>query len=162
MARKFQFEFETILRLRQQREEVLRQEFATAKRDAAVIKGQIRRMLDAMRLQNRWARTAIAAGQNLPGYRQALRDAQMDVLTQESNLAVAQQAMDAKRIELLEALKQRKAISRLRERLAMEHATQTQRTTVRDQDDLHATYLAARGQEECPLVFQAAQREVSQ
>ena len=131
-----------VLRLRQRREEEARRELLVVRQEADAIHGRLRTIDETTARRNRWARAAIAqdCNESFAPYRRLISTARAQALHEMKQLSIAQAAVLEKRAALLDALKRRKTIQRLIERMdAAEQATQ-QRRRAGELDDLYLAH----------------------
>jgi flagellar export protein FliJ len=138
-----------------QREQQARQDFARATQHVQALEADARRARLAMGEQDRWARSAIDAGPgaDLAGYRQAVTELGEELVRKGRELAAANERLQARRRDLVELMKQRKAMERLLHRQEAEAAADGLRKDTREMDQAHAAQVAwaAAGREEWEL-----------
>lgn len=141
-----------LLRLRRQEEDNSVQAFASAKAQVDSIRGSIERLGGELHRQDRHARTALADSQAtdsratramLAQYRQAVTQTQAAIADESGRLEVAQQQLRQRREELLMAMRRRKAVGKLTQRLIAAAELEQRRDEVKQWDDLYATSRAA-------------------
>ncbi len=142
MARKFKFALEVVLRLRQRREASARAGFTAAKSTVDEIMRHVDRLDQAYHRQNRWARAAVLGegADDFAPYRQIVSTLRAEALSQRQHLLHAGMEFTRRRTELLEAMRQRKALQRLKENLALKHEASAARKLSRQMDDSHAAF----------------------
>jgi flagellar export protein FliJ len=137
-----------LLKLRRRPEDRARQAFAAARRELEVVASRIRRLKQARVAHDAAAREALLAGSGrvaLSGYRQVLREINLELVEQAKRLATVSAELELRRSELAEARKQRKAMEALRDRLAGQVASRRARGEIKALDELHAARAAAAG-----------------
>lgn len=139
--RKFSFRLESVLNLRKARESVLLAELAEARRALASEKMALeqRKARSTYVLARARERRRSLQGNTEEGEVQRFLDVlEEEVQAQMRRVAEAQQQVDAKLSEVLEAMKERKALERLRERKLNDHVMQSAREDVRAMDEIGA------------------------
>jgi len=139
--RKFSFRLESVLNLRKARESVLLAELAAARRALAAEKMALeqRKARSTYVLARARERRRSLQGNTEEGEVQRFLDVlEEEVQAQMRRVAEAQQQVDAKLSEVLEAMKERKALERLRERKLNDHVMQSAREDVRAMDEIGA------------------------
>ncbi len=133
---------ELLLRLRHQEEQQARQAFADAKAKVQECISKRDRLSGSFLEQNRHVRAAIGQGSlqaaAMTRYRQAVAQLRVGIARAEQTLEAAWGEMEACRLELLSAMKQRKAMEMLHQRLAQQQALAVQRQETKESDEQFA------------------------
>jgi flagellar export protein FliJ len=136
---------DVMLHARQREETEAMQSLAAARGEVRNVERKIGQLEEAMA-----AHMVAARRQVLEGCRPALRtgwNAVADIAAAVENqarlLAEAGEVMKQRRSALLEAMKRRKAVARLRERVLAREALRRRRMDVKELDETHAAYAAA-------------------
>jgi len=159
MANPRTFALSVLLRLRRQREDKARQSLVAAQRDADATQSWISMLRQTLSDQSAAARAAVL-GRELPGdspitqrrywrplatelYRQLVVDIRKDLAGRRKYLAAAKDVVAGRRKELAAAMKQRRVLSRLKERLLTGQAEAARRQASRESEESHAARAAA-------------------
>lgn len=143
MARKFAFKFETVLKLRRQREQFSRQQLLQAQAAEVAALGALERLAEMLRKADRRAALRLArigslgveSAHMVSGLRaQAFRRQRHAKLQRETSRC---------RTQLVQDTRSRKVVGRLKERLGSRHRSAMLREEIREADDLHTMFTAA-------------------
>jgi flagellar FliJ protein len=146
MAKRFQFRFETMLQIRQQRED--QQKRVVAARNREIV--QVQERLAGLERQIHEETAAIRDGQNsgavdiqqLMRHRHWLGHLHKAVLDAQSELRTLEAKLAQERLELAEAMKQRKILAKLKERQQERHMQEQQRRETRENDEMNTVRFA--------------------
>ena len=151
MAKRFAFRLETLMKLRQQQEQIACQAFYRARGEVELLSlhiDQLKRTLDE---HNKLAREVVLKGGGaaaLSVYCQLYDDIQNAIGQEIASLNLAELALQRRREELTKAIRQRKAIDRFRQKTAARHDAGLRRADVKESDDLYASHTAVCGEEQ--------------
>lgn len=142
MVRDTAFRLEGILRLRRQRERIASQLFTGARDRADAIDRRIQRLQAALSEHSHAQREAVSAGSK----NSALQtDRLTDAIAAEANrLGPANELLRQRREDLLDAMRRRKALDRLKEKRAAAQALRADRRLGREREDTHAAFATIR------------------
>ena len=135
----FAFRAESLLKLRQQREDQLR----GAVQQALATTAGLESTLVAMRQSAREHQSAMSCGQGSPVHGAMARQLSVTAGAQQRAIENVQATLAQRRAQLLEAMRLRKAISRLKERQHQQYEQQQRRQAVKEWDDAYASFAAA-------------------
>lgn len=133
-----------LLRLRQQDEDRAAQSFAQAKAMVDAIRTRIGTLEGYMAIHNAQARSSLAAPvaagsvASMGQYRQAIADIRAALADERARLAAAEDALVWRRAELTAAMKHRKAMGQLWDKLAAQRQAQQQMLEVKEADEQFA------------------------
>jgi flagellar export protein FliJ len=146
MSRKFRFNLDVVLRLREQREKAARQGLAAALAEAQGIEIAARRLGEALTKQQAQRRATIEAEATSAATsdRASAVELQRELAAQGVRPADARRRLAAQRERLLEAMRQRKALGRLKELRQRRHAEVAERRFTFELDDLFSSFTSSR------------------
>lgn len=148
MAKPFKFRAEAVLKLREQREQLARRMLAEAQLRVQKIQGVIVDIRQQLRQQDDLVRQGILTGrvdvQYMSHYRRHVMALHRQIIDQAGQLQAAAGELQQVRGELLDAVRQRKTMSTLKDNLARRHRRQLQRVEDRQTDELSSTRFAHR------------------
>ena len=125
MAKRFTFRIEPVLKLRRQRERMALRKLAEARGHMAEIEGRIRALQVQMRRQNDLVRQGVLTGtvdvEYMSRYRLHVMALHRALIEQAHGLKAAAVHMQEVRTEVMAAVKDRKVLSRLKEKLQDRH-----------------------------------------
>jgi len=140
MAKRFRFRFDTMLKIRQQREDQHKRIVADRLRQIArgrgqieAIEGQIRDELDAIRVGQGAGTIDI---QQVMRHRHWLGHLHKASLEAEARLRTLEARLSQERAQLAEAVKQRRILEKLKERQHERHRAEEERRETRESDDM--------------------------
>ncbi len=136
------FRLEGILRLRRQRERIASQLFTGARDRANAINMRIHRLQAALSEHSHAQRDAVSAGSdNSPQQTDRLADA---ISAEVNRLEPANELLRQRREDLLDAMRRRKALDRLKEKRTAAKALRADRRQGREGEDTYAAFAAIR------------------
>jgi flagellar export protein FliJ len=138
------FTFRPLLTLRKRDEDVSRQAFAAARAEVEAVEARLSQLRESLLTQNQVARQVIAGGKVpwLGQYRRCVEDILAAIDEQNALLKRANEVLARRREELVEAMKQRQAVSDLKEKFDRQLAAEDDRRQTKEQDDVHASHSA--------------------
>lgn len=136
-----------LLALRQQREQVARQDFLLAQAEVEAVQARISTLKATQDDYDRAAREAASGGQqeNLRLYRGFAVQVRRATDQEERKLAISQDLLDQCRRELESAIREVKVVRALQDRLKDRLELAQERETVKQLDDQHAAHSAGTG-----------------
>ena len=145
MKSKSKFRYEVLLRLRQQREKSASQRLTATLIEARLSQATIRRLSLAINRETASVREAlqlsvVATMQNFSAYRQTISELRLATASENSRLTRIHDELVDARVELVEAMKYRKAIQRLKARTGARSNAQQSRLATAQLDDMHAVH----------------------
>lgn len=150
MVNKRTFRGEAVLRLRRRLEADARCVFLAALGDVESLGSRVASLSAAMDAHDDEVRRAVRVGADaatLGAYRQCAVGIRWALTVERRRLQTARETLRRRRVGLLEAMKDRKVLARLRDRLARRSGLSRDRTETRQRDDAHAAHRAAKGNE---------------
>ena len=153
MSENDQSRLQTLLRPLREREQQARQEFLRARRAVQELEAGIGRCHAALAERDAWAREMLAAGRtaDLALYRQCVADLGHELAGKRRELEEEARRLQAGRGQLVQRMKERKAIEQLLRRRQAEAASAALRKETAAQDHLHAAGAAWRAQTNAQL-----------
>lgn len=149
MARRFQFRFETMLKLRQQREDQHKRIVGERLARIAEVREEISRLEQLMGHGMDSIRSVQRAGpidlQQVMAQRGWVAHLHKTTLEAQARLGALEAQLAQERAALAEAAKQRRILEKLKERQLERHRLEEQRTETRVMDDLTTTRLVHEG-----------------
>lgn len=140
MAKKFIFRPEVILKLREQREELTLRKLAVAQGRVSEMQESIRRIRQQMSEQDAMVRDGMLTGsvdvQYMSLYRRHVMALHRMMIQNVQELQVAAGELHKVQAEVLQAVKERKVMSRLKEKLHERYQTGLERLERREMDDM--------------------------
>lgn len=148
MVKKATFRGEAILKLTRTHEQQARMVFLGARADADSAGARVASLAAAMHAHEDEIRRAVRSGADaeaMGAYRLCSAGIGRALTIERRRLATTTETLRRRREELLSAMKSRKALVRLRDRLAERRGRSHDRAEARRRDDAHAAYSAAKG-----------------
>ncbi len=147
MQKRSKFRYEVVLRLRQQKEKAASQDLACALMETQRAKSNMDRLAAAVGRETVAARACLqlSAGVTPQGYgryRQAVTDLRLAMAKEGVRMTKIQDELTIARARLIEAMKHRKAIQRLKNRMILSSRAIEARQATAQLDDLHAIHSA--------------------
>ncbi len=142
MARRFTFRLQSLLKTRQQSEAIAKQAFYQARGEVDVLRLEIEKLDKSLAQYNRFARNVIAGANgvvDLGIYREMIDEIDRSLKQKKAQLESANLIAEQNRKQWLSAMKQMKAVSRLREKLAARYAAKVRQSHVKELDEIYAT-----------------------
>jgi len=139
----------TLERVWRQREDRMRQGVLAALAEAGGLKGRVAMLRAALADRSEVMRAALDGGDgpgDASGYRRQVSEIRCELTREARRLAVAEQVLASRRMELASAIKQRRSLHRLSRKRSAARAARWQRRQEKEMDDLHAA--RATGQHE--------------
>jgi hypothetical protein len=139
-----------LLRPIRRQEQQARQDFLQARQEAAGLEAGVGLCVEALALQDAWAREALRAGGpvDLSAYRQRTSDLNGELSARRAALGEAKRKLQGRRQELVHWMKQRKAFEQLLRRRQAQAAAEAARKDTRELDHVHAAQAAWRAGDE--------------
>jgi flagellar export protein FliJ len=143
MAKKFKFRMETVLKLRQQREQMARRKLMEARAAVTTVEDQMRRVRGQMAEQDDLVRQGVLTGTVDVPYMSLYRRHMMSLHRRMMDHAVRLRELaghlQQARSEVLEAVKRRKVLSTLKDKLSERHLSRLDKLEQREMDDITGT-----------------------
>ncbi len=140
MAKKFKFRVEPVLKLREQTERMALRELAHARQHATAIEQRIRGIRDELNAQDALVREGVLTGtvdvQYMSLYRRHVMTLHRRIIEQVTELRQAATAAQRCRVKVVDAVKQRKILSALKDKLQLRHRKEAERQEQNDMDEL--------------------------
>ena len=140
MARRFRFRFETMLKIRRQREDEQKRVVAEKVRQMTQTREQIEALARQIQEETDAIRVSQATGaidiQQVMRHRHWIGHLHKGVLDAQGRLRFLEARLAQERAVLTEAVKQRRILEKLKERQWQRHRDQEQRTETRESDEL--------------------------
>ena len=131
----------TLLRLRRHEEDRAKQALVSAESDLALIQHRLAMLQESMAECNAAARQSLleqGAWRNMGAYRKRIGEMQKELSRGRPELMAAEEVVARHRLELAVAIRRRRALERLAERVATVEAAGRGRKTQKDLDEMHA------------------------
>lgn len=142
MAKKFKFRPEAVLRLREQREQLALRRLAEAQARVTEIQQSMHRVRRQMDEQDALVRDGVLTGtvdvQYISLYRRHVMALHRTMIQHAQDLQLAAGQLQQVRGEVLQTVKERKVMSRLKEKLRLRHLSEVERGEARELDDMTA------------------------
>ena len=135
----------TLLQLRRHEEDSAKQDLASAESDLTLTRHGVATLQESMAECNAAARQSLleqGAWRNMGAYRTRIGDIQKELSCQRPKLVAAEKLVSRHRLELAGAIRRRRALERLAERVATTEAAGRGRRTQKDLDEMHAAHRA--------------------
>lgn len=146
MAKAFRFRAQTVLRLREQREQAAQRRFAEIQARVSQAQDGIRRTREEIAQQDAAARDGVLTGtvdvQYISLYRRHTMVLHRSLLQQAQQLQQVAGELAQARVELIEAARQRKVMSRLKEKQREQYDDQLERLERLEADEMAAVRFA--------------------
>ena len=143
MAKKFKFRVETVLKLRWQRERSAMRKLADGRARAAEIENSIRALQGQLRHQDQLVRRGVLTGtvdvQYMGLYRRHVMALHRKIIDQAGQLQAVAAELQQLRAELMEAMKRRKTLSTLKDKLKSRYDLQARRDEQNEMDEISTT-----------------------
>lgn len=140
MAKAFKFRVEPVLKLRWQTERLALQKLADAQRRVGEVEAAIARLREELRDQDRRVREGVLTGsvdvEYMSLYRRHVMALHRRMIEQAHRLHEATTLLDERRREAAGAMKQRKILQTLKDKLKARYLDDIERAEGREQDDL--------------------------
>jgi len=145
MNGRFHFRGQTLLKLRQQREQTARQDFTLAQAEVEAVETRLETLRATLNDYHQAARQAVARGDatNLKLYRHFAAQIEQAIAAEELQLASARAIHEKCRAALEAAMKETKVVQGLKDRRQAHHHALAEQQAVKDRDDQHASHAAA-------------------
>jgi flagellar export protein FliJ len=144
VPRSGEYRCEALLRMRRRREAAAAQAFAQARADAEACRHAADELAAARAGHEAAARAVLMAGRSCPAlHRACAADLLRALAAGRTGLAQAEADSERAREELIEAMRRRKALSCLKQRLDRLRGAEAARRQANEADDLHAAHRAA-------------------
>lgn len=140
---RFRLAADLLLRLRQRREQTARHALARVCGSMAAAQARLVELEQAMDRSNTTARESLLDGgdaMNLRLYRQFVTGLGLEIEDQKTRLRLLEESLRQRRVELTDAVKNRRALSMLRDRMTQDRQREQQRVEACKQDDLFASH----------------------
>ena len=138
--RRFRFSLDVILRLRERREQSARQQMARSRARCDAALAEVERLRSAVVLQDRWGRQALADAPayghvNLTLYRDLVGQTRTQLARRSEELRAAQAQASRDRAALLDAMRRRQSMERLRARRLRVHLATANRQEAAEREE---------------------------
>ena len=145
MNGRFQFRGQTLLKLRQQREQTARQDFTLGQADVDAVEARLETLRATLGDYHQAARQAVVSGDavNLKLYRHFAVQVEQVIRAEEAQLASARAMLEECRSALEAARKETKVVQALKDRRQSNHDALAEQQAVKDRDDQYASHVAA-------------------
>jgi flagellar export protein FliJ len=132
-----------LVRMRERREQAVRQAFAASQEKYRTAEGEVLRLRDILKRQNSLARKSLLDGPADPAamgaYRQSIGEIRQALSAGSSRLEATRTELERRRTGLLDALRQRKVAENVRRRLDAKATVEMARKEAKAGEDLYAS-----------------------